>query len=107
MLIDLLGGETEEMMAAELDLDDVAAQSAKAVAELADLRTQLSILRTQIANAPRGVSDSADFDAMTWTFQIDNGCRVGGGHYALVRLTQTPNSKVSPPREAGNETPEA
>ena len=94
-MIDLLGGETEEMMAAELDLDDVAAQSAKAVAELADLRTQLSILRTQIANAPRGVSDSADFDAMTWTFQIDNGCRVGGGHYALVRLTQTPNAEVT------------
>lgn len=79
-------------MTTELDLDDVAAQSNKAIAELSDLRTQLAILMEQISNAPRGVSDCADFDAMTWTFQITDGCRVGGGLYALVRLTQTPNA---------------
>lgn len=75
-------------MAAELDLDDVAAQSKKAAAELSDLRATVARLQNLIASAPVGVSDSADFDLMTWTFQIRNGCRVGGGHYALVCLRE-------------------
>lgn len=41
--------------------------------------------------APRAVSLGADFGAMTWTFQIENGCRVGGGTYALVWL---PNAEL-------------
>ena len=75
-------------MAAELDLNEVAAQSKKAAAELAELRATVARLQNLIASAPVGVSDSADFDLMTWTFQIRNGCRVGGGHYALVCLRE-------------------
>ena len=41
----------------------------------------------KVQSAPRAVSAEADFDAMTWTFQIGPQCRVGGGTYALVRLT--------------------
>ncbi len=75
-------------MAAELDLDDVAVQSNKAVAELAELRTELAILKDMINCAPVGVSESADLYLMTWTFKIRNGCSVGGGHYALVCLRE-------------------
>lgn len=73
-------------MSTELDLDDCVAQSNKAIAELSELRTQLAILRDQIATAPRAVSAEADFERMTWTFEIGNGTPVGGGTYALVRL---------------------
>lgn len=73
-------------MSTELDLDDVASQSNKAVAELAALRTELVTLRSQIATAPRGISAEADFEKMTWSFEIKQGCRVGGGTYALVWL---------------------
>jgi len=38
----------------------------------------------RICNAPRAISAEADFDAMTWTFQIRPDCRTGGGTYALV-----------------------
>ena len=47
----------------------------------------------KVQSAPRAVSAEADFDAMTWTFQIGPQCRVGGGTYALVRLT--PNAEVT------------
>jgi hypothetical protein len=73
-------------MAAERDLDDCAAQSNKAVAELAELRTELAILKDQIKCAPRGVSKEVDFEAKTWVFVIGQGTRVGGGEYALVHL---------------------
>lgn len=71
-------------MTKELDLDDVASQSNKAVSELAALRTELAVLRSQIQNAPRGVSAEADFQDMTWLFEIEAGTRVGPGVYALV-----------------------
>ncbi|AVR89058.1 hypothetical protein [Thauera aromatica] len=80
-------------MSTELDLDDVASQSNKAVAELAALRTELAILRGQIATAPRGISAEADFERMTWTFEIEQGCRVGGGTYALVCLPSNDQGK--------------
>lgn len=83
-------------MSMELDLDDVAAQSNKAVAELAELRTELAILRDRIATAPRGISAEADFEKMTWTFEIERGCRVGGGAYALVWLPSNLNSTTPP-----------
>ena len=73
-------------MGTELDLDDCAAQSNKAVAELAALRTELAILKDQIKCAPRGISAEADFETMTWSFVIGQGTRVGGGEYALVHL---------------------
>lgn len=34
--------------------------------------------------APVAISAEADFEAMTWTFEIAPDCRVGGGAYALV-----------------------
>jgi hypothetical protein len=34
--------------------------------------------------SPRAVSLEADFEQMTWTFKIEQGCSVGGGTYALV-----------------------
>jgi len=37
-----------------------------------------------LTKAPRAQSAEADFEAMTWTFQIGPECRVGGGEYALV-----------------------
>jgi len=37
-----------------------------------------------LRDAPRVVSEEADFDAMTWTFQIGRDCRTGPGVYALV-----------------------
>ncbi len=85
-------------MAAELDLNEVAAQSKKAAAELSDLRATVARLQNLIASAPVGISDSADFDLMTWTFQISNGCRVGSGHYALVFL---PEPYCDNPKERG------
>lgn len=40
-----------------------------------------------IGGAPRGVSVDADFERMTWTFEIEPGCKVAAGAYALIRLT--------------------
>ncbi len=40
----------------------------------------------QLRAAPVAVSAEADFDAMTWTFQIGSECRISGGVYALVWL---------------------
>ena len=40
----------------------------------------------QLRLAPTAVSAVADFDEMTWTFQITRECRVGAGKYALVWL---------------------
>src|SRR5574337_344320 len=45
-----------------------------------------------IGNAPRAVSAEADFERMVWTFQIEQGCRVAAGDYALVRLPPNSNS---------------
>ena len=61
----------------------------------------------KIQDAPRATSAEADFDAMTWTFQIDQQCRVGGGTYALVWLrpnveltgSRAGSSPVSPATE--------
>lgn len=46
-----------------------------------------------IGSAPRAVSADADFERMTWTFEIEQGCRVAAGDYALVRLT--PNVELT------------
>lgn len=56
--------------------------------EIAFLQERVAFMQKKITSAPVGVSDSADFDLMTWTFQIRNDCRVGGGHYALVYLSE-------------------
>jgi hypothetical protein len=42
----------------------------------------------QLFEAPRGVSAEADFETMTWTFQIRPECRVAAGTYALVWIPQ-------------------
>jgi len=63
-------------MGTELDLDDVAAQSNMAIAELAELRTQLAILKRMIDCAPRAVSAGADFE-QTQSVRVD--CRVRHG----------------------------
>lgn len=47
----------------------------------------------QLRHAPRAVSAEADFEALTWTFQIAPDCRVGAGTYALVWLP--PNVEVT------------
>ena len=73
-------------MGTDLDLDDVAAQSASAMAELLALRTVIETLRRQLDTAPRGVSAEADFDQLTWTFSIGPDVSVGAGIYALVWL---------------------
>ena len=39
-----------------------------------------------LRDAPRAISDEANFGAMTWTFQIGSDCRAGAGTYALVWL---------------------
>ena len=41
-------------------------------------------LLDMLQQAPRAVSETADFEEMTWTFRIDHGCRVGCGTYAMV-----------------------
>ena len=46
-----------------------------------------------LRDAPRAISAEADFDAMTWTFQIGPECRTGGGAYALVWMG--PNANVT------------
>lgn len=46
----------------------------------------------QLRSAPKAVSAEADFDALTWTFQIGQDCRVGAGTYALVWLP--PNAEA-------------
>lgn len=40
-------------------------------------------------------SAEADFEAMTWTFEIAPDCRVGGGTYALVWMG--PNVQIEAP----------
>jgi len=57
----------------------------------------------KIQDAPRATSAEADFDAMTWTFQIDQQCRVGGGTYALVWLR--PNVGIQRASPASGEAP--
>lgn len=47
----------------------------------------------RLQQAPRAVSMEADFDAMTWTFKIENGCRTGGGTYALVWMPNAGNER--------------
>ncbi len=74
-------------MSAHLDLDDVAGPHPQAAAELAALRAELDELRTALSTAPRAESLSADFDGLTWTFQIAPDCRVSAGVYALVRVS--------------------
>ena len=54
---------------------------------LDDGKAAIDLLR----NAPKVISEAADFDALTWTFQIAQDCRVGAGTYALVWLR--PNVK--------------
>ncbi|MDE2254311.1 MAG: hypothetical protein KGL42_08625 [Betaproteobacteria bacterium] len=81
-------------MSTHLDLDDVAAPHPKAAAELATLRAELEALRTALRTAPRAESIAADFDGMTWTFQIDSDCKVSAGIYALLRVT--PDDLVQP-----------
>lgn len=38
----------------------------------------------RLREAPRAISVEADFDAMTWTFQIGPECKTAAGTYALV-----------------------
>jgi hypothetical protein len=45
----------------------------------------------QLGDAPRAISAEADFEKMTWTFQIARNCRVGPGTYALIWLRPTPS----------------
>ena len=54
-------------------------------------REQAELL-DRLQQAPRAVSHEADFETMTWTFKIEDGCRVGGGTYALVWM---PNADVT------------
>lgn len=54
-------------------------------------REQAELL-DRVGQAPRAISLEADFEKMTWTFQIEDGCRVGGGTYALVWM---PNSGLT------------
>lgn len=42
-----------------------------------------------LLNAPRLESLEADFEKLTWTFQITPGCRVGCGTYALAWLPKS------------------
>ena len=61
-------------------------------------REQAELL-DRLQQAPRAVSHEADFETMTWTFKIEDGCRVGGGTYALVWM---PNAQAQPTaRSAG------
>ncbi len=86
-----------ERLHAELDkirmkVPEIVAEQASEIArlrsEIVFLQERIASIQERVASAPVGVSDSADFDLMTWTFQIRNGCRVGGGHYALVCLRE-------------------
>lgn len=49
-------------------------------------RKEIAELCAALQYAPRALSALADFDLMTWTFEIDQGCRVAAGTYALVRM---------------------
>ena len=75
---------------AELTLDDFMKPKPRTVAEeklaaeVEQLRSQLLSPKKRLADAPRGVSCSVDFDAKEWTFSISPECRVSGGRYALV-----------------------
>lgn len=46
-----------------------------------------------LREAPRAISAEADFDAMTWTFQFAQNCRIGAGKYALVWMG--PNAEIT------------
>ena len=46
-----------------------------------------------LRDAPRAISAEADFEVMTWTFEIGPECRTGGGTYALVWMG--PNVKLT------------
>lgn len=39
-----------------------------------------------IRNAPKAISAGANFEKLTWTFQVAPDCRIGTGAYALVWL---------------------
>lgn len=52
--------------------------------------------RLALKHAPHAVSAEADFDKMTWTFEITSECRVASGTYALVRLDAWPNASNQP-----------
>ncbi|MFZ2541680.1 MAG: hypothetical protein WAW75_07900 [Gallionella sp.] len=84
----------KQVKAFEDDLDWEATNPPKLTREQAQLLDAMQ-------QAPRAVSMEADFDAMTWTFQIKNGCRVGCGTYALVWV---PNVKLTSGAAAESET---
>lgn len=44
--------------------------------------------------APRLISAEADFEAMTWTFDLPSGTPVGAGQYAVVWMG--PNVRANP-----------
>lgn len=50
--------------------------------------------------APRGVSATADFDLLTWTFSIRADCRTAAGTYALVRVNQLSGAPIVGPEES-------
>ena len=77
-LLDALGAKTQQ----------------EAMAEIGKLR---GIAHT-VHCAQTAISAEADFEAMTWTFDITKGCKVGAGPYALVRLQ--PNTQAKPCGEA-------
>jgi len=52
--------------------------------ELKRLLDQGKAALEKLRDAPVAVSSEADFDEMTWTFQIAPHCQVGAGAYALV-----------------------
>jgi hypothetical protein len=47
-----------------------------------------------LRDAPMAISAEADFEALTWTFQVAPDCRIGAGKYALVRMG--PNAELRP-----------
>jgi hypothetical protein len=52
--------------------------------EMEQLRAALSALQ----NAPCALSLSADFDELTWTFQMTPDFQVSNGFYALVKIAE-------------------
>ncbi len=59
-------------------------------------RNEIAELCAVLQNAPRAFSAEADFDLMTWTFEIDQNCRVAAGTYALVWMPPNLNSTTPP-----------
>jgi len=52
--------------------------------ELKRLLDQGKVAIDKLRDAPVAVSSEADFDALTWTFQVAPDCQIGAGKYALV-----------------------